>query len=113
MATKKKTSPETEAVVNAVPTAVEKRKTTAKAKSAAATHKTPVRKTAVRKTAAAAAAAAAQTGTLSISSFDVAAHHDEIAREAYFLYLDRGAHHGREHEDWLRAIEIVKARYQA
>lgn len=113
MAAKKKTSPETEAVVNAVPAAVEKKKTTAKAKSAAATHKTAARKTVARKPAAKAAAAAAQAENSPAQAFDAAAHHEEIAREAYFLYLDRGAHHGHEHEDWLRAIEIVKARYQA
>lgn len=104
MATKKKTSPETEAVVKAAPATAEKKKTTtksAKATSPAATHKTPARKPAARKAAPAATPA-----------FDAAAHHDEIAREAYFLFLNRGAQHGHEHEDWLRAVEIVKARHQ-
>lgn len=115
MATKKKTSPETEAVVKAAPATVETKKP-AKAKSpAAATHKTPARKAPVRKSAVKAVAAEtqAETPVVATVAFDAAAHHEEISREAYFLFLNRGAHHGYEHEDWLRAIEIVKARYQA
>lgn len=100
MATRKKTAPENEAAAQAAPAAAEKKKTT-RTKSPAATHKTTARKAPVRKSALKAAPL----------EFDAAAHHDEIAREAYFLFLNRGAQHGYEHEDWLRAIEIVKARY--
>lgn len=116
MPTKKKTSPETEPVVKAAPTTVEKKKTT-KAKSPAATHKSPARKAAPRKSEVRAAAVdemqVEKAAAAADTAFDAGAHHDEIAREAYYLFLNRGAHHGHEHEDWLRAIEIVKRRYQA
>jgi len=45
--------------------------------------------------------------------FDPAPHHEEIAREAYLLWLDRGATHGRDQEDWHKAVEIVRARHTA
>lgn len=45
--------------------------------------------------------------------FNPASHHDEIAREAYLLWLGRGMRHGGDHADWLDAIEIVKARHTA
>ena len=113
MPTKKKTSPETEAVVKAAQTTVEKKKT--KAKSPAATHKSPARKAAPRKSEVKGAVAEMQVekAAAADTAFDAAANHDEIAREAYYLFLNRGTHHGHEHEDWLRAIEIVKARHQA
>lgn len=44
--------------------------------------------------------------------FDASLHHDEIAREAYFLWEARGYTHGNEGEDWFRAMEIVRARYE-
>lgn len=115
MPTKKKTSPETEPVVKAAPTTVEKKKTT-KAKSPAATHKSPARKAAPRKSEVRTAAVVemqVEKVAAADTAFDAAAHHDEIAREAYYLFLNRGAHHGSGREDWLRAIEIVKARHQA
>lgn len=46
-------------------------------------------------------------------SFDPALHHDEIAREAYLLWLNRGMEHGRDQEDWHRAVEIVRSRHTA
>jgi hypothetical protein len=106
-APKRKAAPrvkKTEAAEAAVPTAAAEalapakrtRKTPPKP-AAAATHKAPARKPAVRKPAPAGA-------------FDIEAHRAEIEREAYFLWLNRGGAHGYAHEDWLRAIEIVKAR---
>lgn len=67
-------------------------------KTAAATHKTTPRKAPVSKKAPKSA------------NFDVEAHRAEIEREAYFLWLNRGGLHGQANEDWLRAVEIVKAR---
>ncbi len=64
--------------------------------TAAATHKAP----ATRATKKAAAPV-----------FDIELHRAEIEREAYLLWVNRGHTHGREHEDWLSAIEIVKARH--
>ncbi|MBI4889727.1 MAG: DUF2934 domain-containing protein [Acidobacteria bacterium] len=109
MPTKKKTSPATEPVVKATAAAPEKKKTT-RTKSPAATHKNPARKSAAPK-AAKAAAPGAKVTTAAKAAFDAALHHDEIAREAYFLYINRGGHPGHEHEDWLSAVEIVRARY--
>jgi len=45
------------------------------------------------------------------AGFDPAAHHEEIAREAYLLWLARGMSHGHDQEDWYRAVEIVRSRY--
>ncbi len=73
-------------------------KTPAKSATAAATHKAP----ATRATKKAAAAV-----------FDAELHRAEIEREAYLAWVSRGHEHGQEHEDWLAAIEIVKARHQA
>lgn len=104
MPTKKKTTPETEAAVKTAPAPKKKTVRTA----AAATHKSPARKSAVKPAAKAAAASAVPAETV---AFDVAAHRAEIEQEAYFLFVNRGWQHGHEHADWLRAIEIVKARY--
>ncbi len=98
MPTKKKASPESES--KAAPPATPVKKKTA-AKSTAATHKTTTRTSNSR------AAKAASPAPV----FDASTHHDEIARVAYFLWLDRGAQHGHEQGDWLRAVEIVKARH--
>jgi hypothetical protein len=35
---------------------------------------------------------------------------EQIAKEAYQLYLERGGHDGYDHEDWLRAEVIVESR---
>jgi hypothetical protein len=104
MPTKKKTSPESEAVVKAAAPAAEKKKTV-RSKSPAATHKSPARKAAAPKGVKSAPPAAG-----ALPAFSVDAYREEIEREAYFLFVNRGAQHGHEHEDWLRAIEIVKAR---
>ncbi len=45
-------------------------------------------------------------------AFDASLHHDEIAREAYRLWEARGYVHGNEAEDWFRAVEVVRARYE-
>ncbi len=73
-------------------------KTPAKRPTAAATHKAPATRTTKR------AAAPA---------FNIELHRAEIEREAYLAWVNRGHAHGQEHDDWLAAIEIVKARHQA
>jgi len=35
---------------------------------------------------------------------------DDIARRAYELYLERGAEHGRDEDDWRRAEEELGRR---
>lgn len=66
--------------------------------TAAATHKATARRTTAKKAAA--------------PVFNVEQHRAEIEREAYLIWAGRGHEHGQEQEDWLRAIELVKARYQ-
>lgn len=126
MTSKKKTTTETE-IVKAAETApatkskTEKSKatkTTTAAKSSAATHKPATRKPVAAKAAAAAAAApdfapvAAPAAPVARPAFEPSAYHQEIAAEAYFQWLNRGGGDGNEREDWLRAIEIVRARYE-
>ncbi|PIQ87006.1 MAG: hypothetical protein COV74_02355 [Candidatus Omnitrophica bacterium CG11_big_fil_rev_8_21_14_0_20_45_26] len=36
----------------------------------------------------------------------------EIQTEAYFRFLNRGAQHGFDQEDWIEAEKEVRARYQ-
>jgi hypothetical protein len=74
------------------------------APAAAATHKAPARKSAAPKPAMKPAA------TLR-PAFDESAHRAEIEREAYLLWESRGHAHGEAHGDWLRAVEVVRARY--
>jgi len=122
MATRKKTSTDSEArkqeesVPAAQPATVRKFRTaksaagTAKAakpavaSTPAATHKAPSRKPLVQAVPETLAAAAG-------ASFDSAHHHEEISREAYFNWLRRGCPHGSAHVDWHAAIEVVYARY--
>lgn len=92
------TKPLANAAEAAAPTA-EKKKAAPKPRSAAATHKAPAKKS-VKKEAAPEAA------------FNAEEHSEEIAREAYFMWMNRGGGHGDAHEDWLRAVEIVKSRKQ-
>ncbi|MBE0656292.1 MAG: DUF2934 domain-containing protein [Bryobacteraceae bacterium] len=66
--------------------------------TAAATHKATARRTA--------------TKTVVAPAFDVDVHREEVEREAYLIWAGRGHEHGQAHEDWLRAIELVKARHQ-
>jgi hypothetical protein len=68
-------------------------------KTAAATHKSPARKSPAKPAPA--------------PEFTIELHRAEIEREAYFLFANRGYTHGDAHGDWLRAIEIVRARYSA
>ena len=109
MATRKKSIPELETLKKAE----ESRKLTAKpansrapaapvstSKASAATHKAPARRSAP-------AAAIAAT----VDTFEVEAHRAEIEGEAYHNWLRRGAPHGSDEQDWLAAIEIVRARY--
>lgn len=120
---KTKTTPEPEIVKAAEPAPATKAKivkskaatTPAAPKSSAATHKTAARKPAARQPLAAAAAAGSAI-TLPASApakpaFDPSAFHNEIASEAYFQWVNRGGTHGSEQEDWLRAVEIVRARH--
>jgi hypothetical protein len=72
---------------------VEKPKKPAAA-TAAATHKAPAKR----------------AEKLVDAKFDVNAHRGEIEYEAYLLWASRGHEHGQAHEDWLKAIEIVKSR---
>ena len=125
MATRKKTSPQSEPFVPAetVPAGpqaaaqrVRTRKTagagapggaekpSAKSNAHAATHKAPARKPAVEETLA--AHAAAET-----PRFDTALHHEEISKEAYYTWLRRGRAHGTAREDWLAAVALVRARH--
>jgi len=46
-------------------------------------------------------------------AFDPMLHQEEIAREAYLMWLSRGAAHGCDQEDWYKAEEIVRSRYSA
>ena len=43
-------------------------------------------------------------------SFDRPATHDEIAREAYAIFLSRGGGHGRDTDDWLEAERRLRER---
>ena len=38
--------------------------------------------------------------------------HDEIAREAYAIFLARGGEHGRDTDDWLEAERRLRERAQ-
>lgn len=38
---------------------------------------------------------------------------EEIAREAYFLWLKRGCKHGDDWKDWLEAERILRERYRS
>jgi hypothetical protein len=71
---------------------------TAAPKTPAATHKSTPRKSAPRAKAS------------PVAAFDIELHRAEIEQEAYFLWINRGGVHGHATEDWLRAVEIVKAR---
>ncbi|WP_321470956.1 DUF2934 domain-containing protein [uncultured Paludibaculum sp.] len=90
--------------------------TAAVSKSSAATHKATARKPAVRKTVAAAATASpapvSSPAAEAKPAFDAAACQHEIATEAYYQWMNRGGGEGREQEDWLRAVEVVRARYE-
>jgi Protein of unknown function (DUF2934) len=113
MPTKKSTATTTEAVKPAGKPAPAK-KTTApksapevKAKAtptAAATHKAPARKSAAPK-------AAVKPAATPKPAFDENAYRAEIEHEAYLLWESRGHAHGEAHQDWLRAVEVVRARY--
>jgi hypothetical protein len=81
-------------------------KRAARTKAPAATHageqETKPRAAAARKTA---------PRRRTAPAFDPGLHHEEIAREAYLLWLERGMTHGHDLEDWFRAAEIVRARH--
>jgi hypothetical protein len=91
------------AVAEAAPAVKPKAKAPAKKKAEpktpAATHKAPARKVTPRKPA------------VKATPFDIEAHRAEIEREAYYLWIHRGGVHGSDHEDWNRAVGIVKERH--
>lgn len=116
MTTKKKTATTTEAVKPAAKATPVKKTSTTKtvpevkaevkakaAPTAAATHKAPARKSAAPK-------AAVKAAIASQPAFDESAYRAEIEHEAYLLWESRGHEHGQAHEDWVRAVEIVRAR---
>lgn len=81
----------------------------AKSKSpAAATHKAPARKTVQ---AAPAATTIAEPKLTEEATFEVAFHHEEISKEAYYTWVRNGCQQNTEHSDWLAAIEVVRARH--
>jgi hypothetical protein len=74
-------------------------KVPAKSPTAAATHEAPAKRAATKKAAA--------------PGFDVELNRAEIEREAYLIWAGRGHEHGQSQQDWLAAIELVKARQQS
>ncbi len=80
-----------------------------KAKSSAATHKAPARKSVI---AVATPEAAVEAVIVETTTFDIALHHEEIGKEAYYHWLRNGCPQGSEHQDWLAAIGVVRARHQ-
>ncbi len=82
---------------------------TATASPAAATHKSSARKTV--KTAPAAEPVASSI-VVETPAFEVALYEEEIRTEAYCNWLRNGCPQGSEHQDWIGAIEIVRARYE-
>lgn len=100
----------------------ETRKTKTKSSSASAEGAAPKRATRAKAPAAthaggqeakprAAAARKTAPRRRTAKSFDPALHHEEIAREAYLLWLNRGMTHGRDQDDWHAAVEMVRARH--
>jgi hypothetical protein len=85
------------------------RKSAAVPKSSAATHKSAAPRTTAPR---AAETPRVKKEAPAKPAFDAALHHEEIAREAYFLWEARGFTHGNEGEDWHRATEVVRARHQ-
>ena len=109
MPAKKKTAVETEAAATTPKKRATKKAVEPAASATSARKKAPVK----LKFAAATHKASAKRTSKAVSvtyGFDVEAHREEIAHEAYFLWLNRSCGPGHEHEDWLRAIEIVKNR---
>lgn len=99
-----------EAAVAAAPETVNKpSRKRAAAKAPAATHKNAAPRAAAKRTTTAPKTKAAVETK---AAFDASLHHEEIAREAYGLWEARGHVHGDESEDWFRAVELVRARYE-
>ena len=73
------------------------------APTAAATHKAP--RTSVALTPTAVPVAEHKP------TFDARAQYAEIEREAYLLWETGGRKHGQADSDWLRAVEVVRARF--
>jgi hypothetical protein len=88
----------------------------AKSKTEGATKKTEgeakARRAPARRPAAKKSAATPATGTAAPERTEAAGEptHEEIARLAYQIYLERGAGHGRHIEDWLEAERILRTR---
>jgi hypothetical protein len=85
------------------------------AKSSAATHKASARKAPVAEVKAPVQAPVKAAPVQAVKSvapaFDVAAHHEEIAKEAYHHWQRRGCPGGSPEHDWLNAVEIVRLRH--
>lgn len=77
-------------------------------KSAAATHKAPAKRSATPK----GTPSSAEVVAPAPAPFQVEEHRVEIEREAYFLWERRGRAHGYDASDWVRAVEVVRARYE-
>jgi len=58
----------------------------------------------------AAAEAADQQGSIAIAASEPS--DEDIRRRAYQMYLDRGADHGSDLEDWVRAEQELRRRQQ-
>lgn len=82
---------------------------TATPKSSAATHKAPARKALA---AVAGVDSPVEAVVVETTTFDISLHHAEISTEAYYHWLRRGCPQGSEHDDWLAAIEVVRARHR-
>jgi hypothetical protein len=112
MPARKKSVSEVDATAETAPATAPRRravKAAATVEGAAEKPKAPRTKrvAATHKSAARAAAAALEVPP----AFDPALHADEIRREAYYQWLNRGCAHGDDAGDWFRAVEAVKTRY--
>ena len=47
-----------------------------------------------------------------VLEFDATAHHEEIAKEAYLIWIGRAGDTGSPEEDWRKAEIAVRARYR-
>ena len=72
------------------------------------------RAAAVRKTTAAATHKAPAKRTIKAEPlFSVEVHREQIAKQAYYFWLERGGAHGGAAEDWARAEAEVRHRWEA
>lgn len=105
----KKSTKETEIKIAAETAAPKKR--AAVSKTAASPHKRAATKLEVAP--AATAQASPATANPGPAAINHAVESDQIARVAYFLWLERGATPGDPEQDWFRAERIVRSSGQA